>query len=48
MADENVFELDIEHSEIADKVKYEDYIVASCMNDSDKFTQLIVDKVNEI
>ena len=43
---ETVFELDIEHREIADKIKYEDYIVASCMNDSDKFMQFIVDKVN--
>jgi len=45
---ETVFELDIEHREIADKIKYEDYIVASCMNDSDKFTQFIVDKVNAV
>jgi len=43
---ETVFELDIEHREIADKIKYEDYIVASCMNNSDKFVQLIVDRVN--
>jgi len=45
---ETVFELDIEHREIADKVKYEDYIVASCMNDSDKFIQFIVDRVNAV
>lgn len=45
---ETVFELDIEHREIAEKIKYEDYIVASCMNDSDKFTQFIVDKVNAV
>lgn len=44
---ETVFELDIEHREIADKIKYEDYIVASCMNTSDKFVDLIVNKVNE-
>jgi len=43
---ETVFELDIEHREIADKLKYEDYIVASCMNSSDKFVKLIVDRVN--
>ena len=43
---ETVFELDIEHREIADKIKYEDYIVAKCMNDSEKFVQLIVDRVN--
>jgi len=43
---ETVFELDIEHREIADKIKYEDYIVAKCMNDSDKFVQMIVDRVD--
>ena len=42
---ETVFELDIEHREIAEKIKYEDYVVASCMNDSDKFVDLIVEKV---
>jgi len=45
---ETVFELDIEHREIAEKIKYDDYIVASCMNDSDKFVNLIVDRVNTI
>ena len=45
---ETVFELDIEHREIAEKIKYEDYVVASCMNDSDKFTQFIVDKVSAV
>lgn len=44
---ETVFELNIEHREIAEKIKYEDYIVASCMNSSDKFVDLIVKKVNE-
>jgi ferrochelatase len=43
---ETIFELDIEHREISEKLKYDDYIVASCMNDSDKFVQLIVDRVN--
>ena len=43
---ETVFELDIEHREIADKLKYDDYIVASCMNSSEKFVDLIVDRVN--
>ena len=45
---ETVFELDIEHREIADKIKYDDYLVASCMNSSEKFVNLIVDKVNKI
>jgi len=44
---ETLFELDIEHREIADKIKYEDYIVASCMNDSNKFVDLIVDRVSK-
>lgn len=42
---ETVFELDIEHREIAEKIKYDDYIVASCMNSSDKFVDVIVDRV---
>ncbi|MEA1953307.1 MAG: ferrochelatase [Campylobacterota bacterium] len=45
---ETVFELDIEHREIADKIKYEDYIVASCMNSSDRFIDFIANKVNKI
>ena len=43
---ETIFELDIEHREIAQKLKYEDYRVAACMNDSDKFVDLIVKRVN--
>lgn len=39
---ETLFELDIEHREIAEKIKYEDYIVAECMNSSDAFVDLIV------
>jgi len=39
---ETLFELDIEHREIAEKVKYDDYIVAKCMNSSDSFVNLIV------
>ncbi len=45
---ETVFELDIEHREIADKIKYEDYVVAKCMNSSDKFVELIVEKVKAV
>ena len=45
---ETIFELDIEHREIASKIKYDDYIVASCLNSSEKFVNLIVDKVNSI
>jgi ferrochelatase len=42
---ETVFELDIEHREIAEKIKYEDYIVAKCFNDDEGFVDLIVNKV---
>jgi len=45
---ETIFELDIEHREIADKIKYDDYIVASCMNSSQKFVDLIVDRVSKV
>ena len=44
---ETVYELDIEHREIADKIKYDDYIVAKCFNDDDKFVDFIVKKVKE-
>lgn len=39
---ETVFELDIEHREIAEKIKYEEFVVAKCMNDSDAFVDLII------
>jgi ferrochelatase len=42
---ETVYELDIEHREIADKIKYDDYRVAKCFNDDDDFVDLIVELV---
>ncbi len=45
---ETVFELDIEHREIAEKIKYDDYVVAECMNSSDKFVDFIVEKVKAV
>ena len=45
---ETIYELDIEHREIAKKIKYEDYRVARCFNDDDAFVDLIVKKVNEV
>ena len=45
---ETLFELDIEHREIAQKIKYDDYVVASCMNSSDKFVEFIVEKVKAV
>jgi len=44
---ETRFELDIEHREIAEKIKYDDYIVAECMNNSDAFVNLITKYVSE-
>jgi ferrochelatase len=43
---ETDFELDIEHREIADKIGYSDYIVVSCMNDSDKFVDFICNYID--
>jgi len=45
---ETVYELDIEHREIANKIKYDDYRVAKCFNDSDNFVEFIVNKVNAL
>jgi ferrochelatase len=45
---ETVYELDIEHREIADKIKYDDYRVAKCFNDDDAFAAFIVKKVEEL
>ena len=44
---ETVYELDIEHREIAKKIQYDDYRVAKCFNDDDVFVEFIVKKVNE-
>jgi len=45
---ETVFELDIEHREIAQKLHYADYVVAKCMNDDDAFVDLIVKRVEAV
>ncbi|CAA6825037.1 MAG: Ferrochelatase, protoheme ferro-lyase (EC [uncultured Sulfurovum sp.] len=45
---ETVYELDIEHREIAEKIKYDDYRVAKCFNDDDNFVDFIVKKVNAL
>jgi len=45
---ETVFELDIEHREIAEKIKYDDYRVAKCFNDDDAFVDFIVKQVSGI
>ncbi len=45
---ETTFELDIEHREIAQKLRYKDYIVAKCMNNDDDFVALIVRRVSQL
>ena len=45
---ETIYELDIEHREIAEKIKYDDYRVAKCFNDDERFVDLIVKKVNRL
>ena len=45
---ETVYELDIEHREIAEKIKYDDYRVATCFNDGDDFAEFITEKVNAL
>jgi len=44
---ETLFALDIEHREIAEKIKYDDYRVAECMNDNNAFVNLIVKYVSK-
>ena len=38
---ETMFELDVEHREIAEKIGYEDYRVARCFNDDDAHAEMI-------
>ena len=45
---ETVFELDIEHRQIAEKIGYEAYSVAACPNDSDAFVECIVAQISAV
>jgi len=45
---ETIFELDIEHREIAQKIGYQDYCVAKCPNDSDAFMEYIVAQISAV
>lgn len=45
---ETVYELDIEHREIANKIKYDDYIVAKCFNNDDAFVDFIISLLKPI
>jgi ferrochelatase len=42
---ETLFELDIEAREITEKLKYEDFIVAKCLNDNNAFVTFITQSV---
>jgi len=42
---ETIYELDIEHREIAQKLKYKDYRVSKCFNDDEEFANLIIKKI---
>jgi len=44
---ETIFELDIETREIAEKIGYEDFVVAKCFNDSDCFVDFITEFIDE-
>ena len=45
---ETIFELDIEHREIAEKMGYEAYAVAKCPNDSEAFVEVIVGQIQAL
>lgn len=45
---ETVFELDIEHRQIAQKIGYIDYLLAKCPNDSDAFAEFIVAQISTL
>jgi len=45
---ETLFELDIEHREIAEKIGYEDYIVVKCPNDDDHFADFIAKRIDAL
>jgi len=45
---ETEFELSIEYKEVADKLGFEEYLVAKCPNDSNKFVQVISQIIGNI
>jgi len=45
---ETIFELDIEHKEIAQKIGYDYYKVASCPNDREDFAHFIAKKIEKV
>ncbi len=45
---ETLYELDVEHREVAKKIKYQDYRVARCFNDDDAFAKFIAKRVRAV
>jgi ferrochelatase len=45
---ETIFELDIEAREIAEKLKYDEFIVVQCPNDDDNFAEFIYEKISNL
>ncbi len=45
---ETLFELSIEHFEIAKKIGYNEYLVTKCLNDRDEFVDFITKKIKEV
>ncbi len=45
---ETLFELNIENREIAEKLKYRDYRVVKCLNDSSGFANFIAEEVKKL
>ncbi len=43
---ETLFELEVEHREIAEKIGYDDYRVAPCPNDGEDFARFIVERID--
>jgi len=45
---ETLYELEIEHRHIAQKIGYEDFIVAPCFNDDDRFVDFIMEYIQSV
>ena len=45
---ETIFELDIEHRDIADKIGYDEYLVSRCPNDGEDFASFIAEKCTSL
>jgi ferrochelatase len=45
---ETLYELEIEYRHIAQKIGYEDFIVAPCFNDDDRFVDFIMEYIQSV